>query len=242
LRILALNAGEGLIEALPELSMHPGDSFRNFLCSERRCENGRWWLFSQKGQEHGFNAGPQSFRVVPSFKGNQNSAGTRFLRNALYDASKGAESIPGNRHAAEGILNKRVEACRDKDELRSVFEGYGLEYPSVNRDVLCVSESRWKGRVHGKPLPIAAPDFIEPSGAGVVGVLVRGKKEHSGITIEGTLGAISVVQVPVHDENLFQPELFLRICRGYRYIIEQAETHAPLWFRMVARRANKSEY
>jgi len=49
LRILALNAGEGSIEALPELSMHPGDSFRNVLCSGRRCENGRWWLFSQKG-------------------------------------------------------------------------------------------------------------------------------------------------------------------------------------------------
>jgi len=61
------------------------------------------------------------------------------------------------------------------------------------------------------------------------------------IVVEGMLGAVTVVEIPVHDQDLFQSVLFFRICGGDGDVIENAEAHAAIRFSMVSGRPDKGE-
>ena len=55
------------------------------------------------------------------------------------------------------------------------------------------------------------------------------------------LRPVPVVNVPIDDQDPLHAIPFLRIPRRDRHIVEQAETHRPIGFRMVPRRTDRTE-
>ena len=55
------------------------------------------------------------------------------------------------------------------------------------------------------------------------------------------LRPVPVVNVPIDDQDPLHAIPFLRIPRRDRHIVEQAETHRPIGFRMVPRRTDGAE-
>ena len=75
----------------------------------------------------------------------------------------------------------------------------------------------------------------------VVRELVRREEEHRGVGLEERLGAVSVVDVPVDDQDPVQLLALAKRARGDRYVVEEAESHAPIRLSVVAGRPNGGE-
>jgi hypothetical protein len=64
---------------------------------------------------------------------------------------------------------------------------------------------------------------------------MRTKEQHAGIVLEGMLGTIAMMHVPIHDQNALQAITFLSVTRRNGDIIEQAKSHGTLALGMMSR-------
>ncbi len=127
-----------------------------------------------------------------------------------------------------------VEPGRDQDELGLEGPGQGgqelLEGPQVGAVAVAVHQ----GEVQGAALARAAAHGLPGPGAGVEGRLVQGGVEDPVVAAEGVLGAIAVVDVPVHDQHPLEPLDLHQVLGGDGHVVEQAEAHGPLGRGVVA--------
>ncbi len=65
--------------------------------------------------------------------------------------------------------------------------------------------------------------------------------KHRRVGLEDILRAVAVMHVPVDDRNALQPVLLLRMTRGNRGIVEEAEAHGAHSLGMMPRRARGDE-
>ena len=68
---------------------------------------------------------------------------------------------------------------------------------------------------------------------------LAGYEQHPGIVPEDGLGAVSVMHVPIHDEDALAPGR--QRSRGDRHVVEQAEAHSPVGEGVMAGRTNDHE-
>jgi hypothetical protein len=67
------------------------------------------------------------------------------------------------------------------------------------------------------------------------------EEQHAGVGIEDILGAVAVVDVPIHDHDPLAAPLGLRVGCGDRHVVEQAETPCPGRLGMVTGRPDQGE-
>ena len=92
-----------------------------------------------------------------------------------------------------------------------------------------------KWNIDGKALSPVYPHLPKGPGPGVVGVLMGGKVENGRVFLKGMLGAVTVMQIPVHDEDTVHIEVFLGISGTDGHIVEEAKAHGARAFRVVPR-------
>ena len=63
---------------------------------------------------------------------------------------------------------------------------------------------------------------------------MSGEKQYTRVIIKGPLGAIAMMIVPVHNENLLQLVFFLRIARGHRDVVVETKAILAIVRGMVA--------
>ena len=108
-------------------------------------------------------------------------------------------------------------------------------------DVFLIAAARGQGQVHGRPEPRSAPRFVETPGAGVVRKLVHRQVENGRIVLKGVLGPVSVVNVPVENQDLVQTQLRLEGPSGDGHVVQEAKAHGAACFSVVARGPDRGD-
>ena len=69
--------------------------------------------------------------------------------------------------------------------------------------------------------------------------LVCREKENGVVRPEDVLSSISVMDVPIDDQDFLEAMNGLRVTRGNGRIVKEAESHRSAWSRMMARRPHQ---
>lgn len=77
--------------------------------------------------------------------------------------------------------------------------------------------------------------------ARVEGEFVGAKEEDRGVCVEGVLGAVAVVDIPVYNENVFEIVFLLSVAGSDGNVVEEAEAHGGGWGGVVAWWAHADE-
>ena len=141
----------------------------------------------------------------------------------------------------EGILGMGVEAGGKDHRLRR--EGVDLRQDALRERALVVAipGSGRHGAVERRSAPAYFPVFARGARPRIVGILVGAHVEHGRVGLEGVLGAVAVVHVPVEDEDLVQSVLALQVSSRDRHVVEEAEAQRDVALRVVAGRPAERE-
>lgn len=134
-----------------------------------------------------------------------------------------------------------VEAARDQHEIRPKPLGCGDQDSLEDPDVLGIAAAGGHRHVEGVAAAPAVADFRGSAGAGVVGKLVRGDVEDARIVFERMLAAVTVMDVPVENQNAFYSVFRLECTSRDGDVVDQAESHRAIGFGVVAGRADRGE-
>ena len=77
--------------------------------------------------------------------------------------------------------------------------------PAKRRFVLGVGAPGRHRTVDGGARTLPNAGFRMGASARIVGILVQAHEENGAIVLEGVLGAVSMVDIPIEDGNLFEP-------------------------------------
>ena len=70
---------------------------------------------------------------------------------------------------------------------------------------------------------------------------MRAEVQYGWIVVEDRLGAVAVVDIPVHHEDASEVVVLSRVPGPDGYIIEETEAHGPIGERVMARRTHRAE-
>ena len=70
---------------------------------------------------------------------------------------------------------------------------------------------------------------------------MKAEVENPGIIFENVLGSVAVVHVPVNNRDPAKTMLCFEMHCRESNIVQQAESHGEIWFRVVSRRAHCTE-
>ena len=134
-----------------------------------------------------------------------------------------------------------VKAGGDQHELGLKLPTNGIDHFFKERHNGGISPAGAERQVDGIALAAALAGFFGGPRAGVVRVLMGRYVQHARVIVETVLGAVAVVQVPVHHQNPAQPKAFPQILRPNRNAVEEAKTHGPVAFGMMAGRSHQGK-
>ena len=95
----------------------------------------------------------------------------------------------------------RIKAGRDQHELRLKLATNGINHLFKERHNGGISPAGAERQVDSIALAAALAGFFGGARAGVVRILMGREIQHARVVVETVLGAIAVVQVPVHHQN-----------------------------------------
>ncbi len=193
----------------------------------------REWVGLEHAGEHRRRAFGQTERGVSTLEDVRGSAATRRFGYFSDDLGHDPEARCADLHRAQWVGLVRVEATRNQDEIGVELEGDGREQVLEHPDVLEVAATGWHGDVDGGTASHAGTRFTGGSGSRVERELVGRDVEDRRVALERVLAAVSVVDVPIQDQNPFNSGFLLECFRGDRDIVEQTEPHRAVWFRVV---------
>lgn len=101
--------------------------------------------------------------------------------------------------------------------------------------------SAMQRNVECEALPAAAPALSCGAGSWIIRVLVCREIKHGRIEPEDVLGAVSVMDIPIDDQDPLHSILFLSVAGSNRRIVENAESHRPFARGMMTRRPHQAE-
>ncbi len=86
--------------------------------------------------------------------------------------------------------------------------------------------------------PVADTGFGISASSRIVWVLVQADIENTGVAFEAVLRPVPMMDVPVQNNDLFQPVFLLQITRSDRDVVEQTETKCDVTLGMMAGRSD----
>ena len=134
-----------------------------------------------------------------------------------------------------------VEAGRDQDQLRLEEIGGRQHLVLQQRHPFGLFAAGRDGQVDRESLAGAGAGVVAVAGAGEDPALVDAGEEDVVAFAEDRRGAVAVVDVPVEDQDPLDRELGDRQRGGDGDVVEEAEPHRPVRFRMVPRRPPGAE-
>ena len=86
----------------------------------------------------------------------------------------------------------------------------------------------------------AGTSFGISAGSRIVWVLVQADVENTGVAFEAVLRPVTMMDVPVQNNNLSQSVFLLQVTGSDCNVVEQTETKCGITFCMMARRLSRS--
>ena len=130
-----------------------------------------------------------------------------------------------------------IEACRDQYEIGGEVIKRWQNNAAHGIAELLAAIACPKGCIED----IADTGLSGSTRAGIQRHLMGGAIEQIGVRPEYFLGAIAMMHIEINDRHAFRTIACAGIVGGNCHLIEQAETHGPPRFRMVAGRAERAE-
>lgn len=140
-----------------------------------------------------------------------------------------------------------VKPCGDQDQLGVELKGQGQQHLQEGGHVICVSHPDLvPGQVdrEAKAPPAADGVCIRLSQVGPeapVLIAVPGEVKDAGVILKDILGALTMVDVPVNDEDPVQSMFLLGMLGCYGHTIEHAESIGGGPLAVVPRRPHQGE-
>ncbi|MCI0363184.1 MAG: hypothetical protein L0219_04835 [Phycisphaerales bacterium] len=147
----------------------------------------------------------------------------------------------GEHHVGEGVIAVGVEAGGDEHELGFVGVGDGDQETLIEMEVGGVVEAGWERRIDGEAFAGAVADLVEVAGVGEEAVLVGTEEENISAVIEGVLGAVAVMDIPVDDEDALKVVVSDGMRGGDGDVVEETKAHGLSGFGVVAWGADEGE-
>jgi hypothetical protein len=184
---------------------------------------------------------PQSGRIVPTLKECDDpaiAAGCHLFDDRAGHRMKifGFEQEP-----AKWVSGQTVEAGRNEDEVGiEPVEGLVQRFLEAGAVLLGRSPRRERNVERGSD-PGACARFLGGSGARVVWPLMGRQEEDGRVGVEGVLGAIAMVDVPVDYEHPFRVPHGLKPTGCHSHVVEETEAHRRVGRRVMSWRACRDE-
>ena len=118
---------------------------------------------------------------------------------------------------------------READYLPFQFDGFTEGLRAVTGIKRCIDDI------------VVLAGFRDRAGSRIERCLMRRAIEHAGIAPEDVLRAVAVVDIPIEDRDAPGAVPLLRMTRGNRRVVEEAEAHGSHPFGMMPRRAHCDE-
>src|SRR2546427_9368834 len=142
---------------------------------------------------------------------------------------------------SQRVSAPRIEAGRDDDQ---IGRKSSLDVANGISERLPVLSSRCAGgqrNIQCEPFSFAASPLTGRTGTGIIRILMRRKIENSWILPEDFLRAVTVMDIPVDDQNTFDAVLRLSVACADSCVVEKAKSHCGRNRRVVPRRTNETK-
>ena len=114
----------------------------------------------------------------------------------------------------------------------------GLDDPAERFLVLGIPEAGGKRQVDRVAHSPGDTDIDRLPRAGIVRILMKGDEQHVVVGIKAPLRTVTMMDIPIDDENSFQVVRVLQISRGDGNVVEEAKPHGTIRLGVVPRRAD----
>ncbi len=129
----------------------------------------------------------------------------------------------------------RVESRRHDHDVGTVGFQCWAKNGVEDLQIFDITHSRRKRNILGVARPSSAARFIRLAGARIKGILVCTEEKHRRIFVEGVLGAVAMMHIPINNGHPLQTVPLLQIPGGDRDVIEETKPHRMFGFRMMTR-------
>lgn len=174
----------------------------------------------------GGDGGGEAGEAVAAFEDGDEAALAVLGGGLLEEAGEVGEVVVGEVELAEGVVDARIESGGDHDEIWLEAGDGGEEAILKDGADFFHAGPGGEGEIERGPLPFSGSGFIGTTGEGIPGGLVGAGEEDGGVVVKDVLGAVAVVDVPVHDEDFRCTVFFLGVAGADGDVIEEAEAHA----------------
>lgn len=179
----------------------------------------------------------QSAEVIAAFENAHESTCAVPFRYAGHLIGHPSEDVGAEFERSERIESMGVESGGEEDELRA--EAFDRRQDRIVEGALPfgVAAGRQHRQVDREPLAGSLAAFVSVAGSWVhnAWMSMQANEEHAGIGFENVLCSVSVVYVPIQNEDAFQREVVDQMLGGDGDVVEEAKTHRHPPFRVVTR-------
>ena len=134
-----------------------------------------------------------------------------------------------------------VESARDEDQVGAECDCGRRDDALDDADVFRIAAAGGHRHVERRAETAADAGLAMAARARIERELMRRDVRHVRIVLEAVLRAVSVVHIPIEDQDAWRSELRLSHARSDRDVIQETEAHRAVRLGVMARRANRGE-
>ena len=135
----------------------------------------------------------------------------------------------------------RVKTCRNQNPLGLKFFRSRDDDMLKDFHIFTIGAAGRQRNVERISRASAGANFVDRAGARIERILMRRNEQHGWVFVKRILRAVTMMDVPIHDENLFHAVLMFQIRRANRHGIKQTKTHRSIWQSMMAGRTHQGK-
>ena len=161
--------------------------------------------------------------------------------NVEHTASEYLKIFIGKPERADRILLVCIEARAKQNQFRPVFRGEKFETSSELVQIRGPTRSQWERNIACGSATPAASRFLSATGSRIKRPAMDRKKSNLRVFPEDVLRSVSVMDIPVDNQNSFHIRSGTSMCSSNRHMIEKTKSHRTIPNRMVSRWTDQTE-
>lgn len=187
------------------------------------------------------SGGPQTVQVVTAFEDRDETPGRRFFGHLHHHGCQVPKVAVVEGELSERIAESGVKPRRNEDDVGTEAAGCGEQFRSKGAQDLLAARAGGEGTVERCALAGARARFVDAACAGIPWRLMGAEEQDRGVFVENVLRAVSVMDVPVGNQDAFNAMALLGVAGGDCDIVEDAKTHAAVGRSVMAGRTEHAE-
>ena len=156
------------------------------------------------------DAGTQSFQAVAAFQHRYNSPARMFFGDIEHDPGEIREIVVREEKPSQRVAQTRVKTCGDEHQIGLELVSGGDQLPSEGIQYFLSRPGRQR-TIQRRTFAAAFTRFGSRAGTWIPGRLVSAEEEYGPVIVKNILSTVSVVDIPIDNQNSLCTVLFLRV-------------------------------